>query len=243
MSMDVIQRDILLWWQAMRVQHREQLDAAAGFLTADLEPYYAEALAGAFLRDIVEKLADYRGGWGLGTLDPASAAVLYATIRHVRPRCVVETGVASGLSSSFILQALTMNGHGRLYSIDLGHQASGPGSVGPPIGARQPGTEGVPPGLMVGWLVPSDLRSNWTLIVGDSRTELPSLLRRVETVDLFFHDSRHTYGHMTFEYRTAWDYLRDGGYLISDDIHLTSAFADFAGQRGMALHRLGLLRK
>jgi predicted O-methyltransferase YrrM len=33
---------------------------------------------------------------------------------------------------------------------------------------------------------------------------------------------------MTFEYQLAWNYLKTGGLLVSDDIGWNSAFKDFA---------------
>ena len=39
--------------------------------------------------------------------------------RHLKPRKVVETGVAHGVTSRFILEALKRNGQGHLWSIDL----------------------------------------------------------------------------------------------------------------------------
>src|SRR2546429_265801 len=44
----------------------------------------------------------------------------YAAIRAFAPEIVVETGVANGVSSSYLLLALEMNGQGRLYSIEIG---------------------------------------------------------------------------------------------------------------------------
>ena len=47
-------------------------------------------------------------------------------------------------------------------------------------------------------------------------------------VDLFVHDSDHSYGHMLWEYSTAWPRLSGGGVLYSDDIEWNSAFRDFS---------------
>jgi len=47
---------------------------------------------------------------------------LYNLIRDTRPSIVVETGVASGVSTAYILQALEDNRKGKLYSIDLPNQ-------------------------------------------------------------------------------------------------------------------------
>src|SRR5690348_7177267 len=44
---------------------------------------------------------------------------LFHLVRLLRPRTVVETGVFRGISSAFILSALSRNYLGKLYSIDL----------------------------------------------------------------------------------------------------------------------------
>src|SRR5947207_15097922 len=47
------------------------------------------------------------------------AAELYAVVRAFKPEVIVETGVASGISSAHILRALAATGSGPLYSFDL----------------------------------------------------------------------------------------------------------------------------
>lgn len=151
---------------------------------------------------------------------------LYVVVRAVKPRVVVETGVASGYSSAHILRALAANGAGALHSIDLPN--------------AQPGSE-LPPGRGSGWLVPAALRARWTLHLGDARTLLPAVLAALERVDLFVHDSDHSYGHMTFEYAQALPRLADGGLLLSDDVHLHPAWDDFCAQHGLRPTRVGHL--
>ena len=51
--------------------------------------------------------------------DPVMARSLWCAVRHLQPRSVVETGVARGVTSRIILEALAGNGAGRLWSIDL----------------------------------------------------------------------------------------------------------------------------
>jgi hypothetical protein len=50
------------------------------------------------------------------SLRPRKAEVYYSIVRLSKHSVVVETGVQSGISSSFILQALEKNGEGKLYS-------------------------------------------------------------------------------------------------------------------------------
>jgi len=129
---------------------------------------------------------------------PMLCMVYYVMIRLLKPAIIVETGVNAGESSAFILQALEHNQHGKLYSIDLPNidVELYPG------GPRQ--KDGLPPGKETGCLIPSHLR----LLLGDAKDLLPELLPTLPKIDVFIHDSLHSYDHMLFEYRTAWPYIR-----------------------------------
>jgi hypothetical protein len=48
-----------------------------------------------------------------------SSFLLYALVRLRRPASILETGVANGHSTYFLLHALRANGTGRLYSVDI----------------------------------------------------------------------------------------------------------------------------
>lgn len=140
--------------------------------------------------------------------DFALASLVYFICRCARPSVVVETGVAYGVTSTFILRGLSQNGRGQLSSIDL-----------PPLGR-----EG---NRHVGELVPFDLRSRWHLHRGVSRRLLPQILPSLGEVDLFIHDSLHTYWNMKWEFETVWPFLSPGGFLIADDVRDNTAFAEF----------------
>jgi predicted O-methyltransferase YrrM len=142
----------------------------------------------------------------------------------------VETGVANGVSSSYLLLALHKNGgSGRLHSIGLDDPAF------------------LPPGDKPGWLVPDWLREGWRLHIGDARQILPSLLSRLGTVDVFIHDSLHTYEHMIWEFETAHPFVRSGGLIFSDDALWNNAFQDFARKfrepDARIIRGVGFLRK
>ena len=55
-------------------------------------------------------------GWNDG--DAAFVRAIWYLVRNLRAQTVVETGVAHGVTSRFILQALERNGSGHLWSID-----------------------------------------------------------------------------------------------------------------------------
>ena len=50
--------------------------------------------------------------------DAGLVRAIWCLTRHLRPRNIVETGVAHGVTSRFILEALERNGLGHLWSID-----------------------------------------------------------------------------------------------------------------------------
>jgi hypothetical protein len=56
-------------------------------------------------------------GWNDG--DPGLVRAVWCLIRHLNATTVVETGVAQGVTSRFILEALARNGTGHLWSVDL----------------------------------------------------------------------------------------------------------------------------
>jgi len=149
-------------------------------------------------------------------LSPLRGPVLYTCVRALKPEVMVETGVASGSSTYYILYAMDLNKKGVLYSIDLPNISSG---------------ALVPKGKEVGWLVPQELRYKWKLILGRSQEKLLPLLKALGSIDAFLHDSEHTYETMMFEYETAWSYLKKGGILLSDDVHWNSAFRDFVRKK------------
>jgi predicted O-methyltransferase YrrM len=146
--------------------------------------------------------------------------VLYAICRRQKPDVVVETGVASGMSSSYILCALEQNKHGQLYSIDL-----------PSWRENQSG-----------WMIPDYLRRRWHLILGKSSETLVPLLKKVGEINIFLHDSEHSYQNMLWEFQTAWMYLKVGGLLLSHNIDVNDAFSDFCqdyGVKGYTLTNMG----
>ena len=154
---------------------------------------------------------------------------LYLVCHFFKPVKVVETGVHYGASSAFMLKALKGFG-GQLYSIDLPNNRY----------TRDNGlvhSDKLPIEKPSGFVVPEDLRTNWKLILGDSREELPKLLESIGEIDVFHHDSMHTHDLMTFEFENAWSHIKPGGLLLSDDADWNSAFDDFC-QKNTSQYRI-----
>lgn len=162
--------------------------------------------------DIENKLSSYPNGYGLQMTRELLS--LYILMRLLKPDRIIETGVASGASSAYLLCALRDNKKGKLFSIDL-----------PP--------DNLPAGKTVGWIVPKHLRDYWSLHIGDSKGLLKPLLEEIGEIDCFVHDSLHTYGHMMWEFRTAWEYIRPNGLFLSHDVGANEAFFDFMKEKGI----------
>lgn len=171
-----------------------------------------------------------RGRKDTGIIGVPIAEILYLLTRLLKPEKVIETGVANGESSTFILQALEDNGRGQLYSIDLP----------PPLGyefldGRQ---YYISKGKEIGWLIPSGLRHRWHLIIGNSSKELPILFKKLGNIDIFLHDSLHTDKNMLWEYETAWPFIKEEGLLLSHDI--SRAFLKFSERMKHPYHQYRL---
>ncbi len=145
--------------------------------------------------------------------DTKLGRLVYEVARAMRPDTIVETGVATGVTSAHLLAALEDNRHGVLHSIDL------------------PPTDMIAAGH-VGAAVPSDLRHRWVYHWGASRRLLPKLLDGVKGRLMFVHDSDHSYANMAWEIRSAWLAMVSGGVIVCDDVHLNSAFPDTASGLG-----------
>ena len=195
-----------------------------GAEAAEVQAYFTEVSLNQGFHESFEEKRSASGrrrhsSWDFG-IGPTLGVVLYAICRRIKPDIVVETGVASGVSSSYILCALEKNKQGRLYSIDL------------PWWPEEPS----------GWMIPDYLRHRWHLIQDKSSRALAPLLKEAGQIDVFLHDSEHSYRNMTWEYQTAWKHLRVGGLLLSHNIDDNSAFPDFCQERGApgyALTNLG----
>ena len=137
--------------------------------------------------------------------DSVLARWCYLVCRLLEPSVVVETGVAYGVSSAFVLTALEQNGSGVLHSVDL-----------PPFRREADRYWGI--------AVPEELADRWNPYRGSSSRVLPRVLRETGSVDLFVHDSSHARRNMRREFETVWPYLKEGGVVLADDVERNDAF-------------------
>jgi hypothetical protein len=136
-------------------------------------------------------------GWNDG--DPGFVRAIWCLTRHLRPLNVVETGVAHGVTSRIILEALQRNEAGHLWSIDH-----------PPLEHQWH--------QQIGIAVDDRHYARWTYIKGSSKRHLQPTLSMIGPIDLFVHDSLHSEHNVRFEVEAAWSALRPGGAIVVDDI-------------------------
>jgi predicted O-methyltransferase YrrM len=169
--------------------------------------------------------ARYHAGW----VNLDDALFLYWLVRLLKPKTIVQCGVCNGLSSAFMVLALAANGaEGKLYGIDI-----------PPVfNPKDPAWTGagkvyghvIPEGKTSGWMVPEAYRKRFEVQTGDAKLLLPKLVDSLPAIDMFYHDSDHTYNHMMFEFREAKRKLSPGGLVVADDIAWNAALWDFADE-------------
>lgn len=144
-------------------------------------------------------------------LDLSFCRFLFSLCKLHEPEIVIETGVANGFSSSYILFAMDSTKKGKLISID---------DLMLPWHTKE----------KMGQAIPEYLRNRQTLIVGDAFSELKKILNSTIQIDIFIHDSEHTYQNMINEFRIAWPHIKSGGFLLSDDVFRNDAFLDFSDE-------------
>jgi hypothetical protein len=196
-------------------------------LTYDLDPlnrdqlcWFVAAVSGAKIgqvREWVSELEDDRQLFdhvasrlsshprrGIGAREPHWARRLawYALVRASEPEHVVETGTHFGLGSCAIAAALLRNGHGRLTTIDIDPQA----------------------GYLIG--------GPWADVIDQRIGGSIELLGGLDEVDVFLHDSLHTYDYETQEFQAVEPRLRAGALVLSDNAHDSAALSDWADRTG-----------
>jgi len=133
---------------------------------------------------------------------------LFALVRVVRPRTIIESGVASGVSSTFLLLGAKSNGWGKLHSIDF------------PVKRKEAGRNeswAIPGRRSSGWAVPRALRRGWDLRLGRSEDLLKPLLEEIGVLEFYCHDSPVDVEHFEFEMRAILPHLRPGSLVVADN--------------------------
>ena len=112
-------------------------------------------------------------------------------IRVEKPEVMIETGVESGYSTEHFLVAMDDAKVGHLYSCD-------------------PRPSGFYDGNPI-------VHPRFTFIREASYTACDKIFKEAGRLDMFLHDSDHSWECQTFEYEWGWNHIRGGGIIASDD--------------------------
>jgi len=123
----------------------------------------------------------------------------YAIARILKPQLVVETGTDRGLGTAILARALERNGSGLVVTVDI-------------------------ESFERGVLVPETLRHVVKFETDHSHSVIPSL----PIVDMFIHDSDHSYEFEYREFELALAQLSPGGILLTDNAEMTDALVDIS---------------
>jgi predicted O-methyltransferase YrrM len=127
----------------------------------------------------------------------------YALLRALEPEHVVETGTDKGLGSVVLAAALLRNGHGRLTTIDVNPSN--------------------------GYLITGRYTEVIDRLIGDSA----AVVREgTSPVDVFLHDSLHTFEHETAEFEGVRPRLTPHAVVLSDNAHESDALSRWAEAQG-----------
>ena len=194
------------WWRRRKDANRSELSPAPPYygMWDTVAGFAAQIRASDFMAEMIRRRDDYGSEGAMGALD---CATLYGLTRWLRPAAIVESGGYIGMSSAFILKALTDEKltAAKLYSIELSQECE------------------------QGALIPDELRSAPGGFV-PMRGKVEDFLKRnafPSSIDMFLHDSSHSYRHMLWEFRQFWPRLRDCGLLVSHDVQMNAAFPEF----------------
>jgi len=193
------------WLRQAKASKQEKIQAPSYYGMWDaVARFAAEIRASDFMAEMIRRRDAFGSEGVMGAID---CATLYGLTRWVRPTVIVESCGFIGMSSAFILKALADEklATARLYSIELSQECD------------------------QGALIPDELRSASAGFV-PMRGKVEDFLKRGQfpsSIDMFLHDSSHSYRHMLWEFRQFWPRLRDGGLLVSHDVQMNAAFPEF----------------
>ena len=198
----------LPWRRGLENPSQMESSATPFYAIWDAVARFAEEIrASGFMAEMIRRRDAYGSQGVMGALD---CATLYGLTRWLRPVVVVESGGFIGMSSAFILKAFADEklATAKLYSIEWSEECE------------------------QGALIPDELRSLSGGFVS-LRGKVEDFLKGDQLprqIDMFLHDSSHSYRHMLWEFRQFWPRLRDGGLLVSHDVQMNAAFPRFVAK-------------
>lgn len=140
----------------------------------------------------------------------SDAVLIYNLVRILKPKNIIEFGVANGLSTLSILSACKENNFGKLISIDMPYYFDN---------AKK----------LIGNLIKKKNYPNWTLFIGPQVNFINKISDK--NYDLCHYDSDKSYQGRILIYSKIWERLNKNGVLLSDDISDNLAFFHFCKKK------------
>jgi predicted O-methyltransferase YrrM len=192
------------WHRAKKVHQGEPFSMPFYGVWDVVARFAAEIRTSDFMAEMIQRRDAYGSQGLMGSFD---CAMLYALTCWQRPAVVVESGGFVGMSSAFILKALVDQelNSAKLYSIEWSEDCD------------------------QGALIPDELRPQFVPLRGKVE-DFAKSDRLPSSIDMFLHDSSHSYRHMLWEFREFWPRLPDRGLLVSHDVNLNAAFPEFVAK-------------
>jgi predicted O-methyltransferase YrrM len=156
-----------------------------------------------------------RGVGDISRMSEHSQALLYCTIRLVRPRLVIEIGTYHAGTAKVIACALAANGCGRLHTID-------------PFGKSRV------PSILASW--PAHLRDIVCFYPVNSMEYFGTSTETGQRSELIFVDGNHDYEFARFDIESAARVAAPGGFIFIDNL---SQPGPFLAAQDFVKHRPG----
>lgn len=135
--------------------------------------------------------------------------VLYFLTLNFKPKIILETGVAAGMSSYCFLDAIKKNNYGTLYSSDF------------------PFLKYENPKQYIGVMVPNNLKKNWNLEIAGDNINIKKFKKQLNNIDLLFYDSDKRYSSKIKFFKSVKKLLNKESIIIIDDLHNDSFFLEY----------------
>jgi len=150
--------------------------------------------------------------------------IIYFLMINFKPNIILETGVAAGLSSRCILEAIKKNSKGVLYSSDF------------------PYFRLENPEKYIGYLAKDESnKDNWFLDIRGDDIALHAIVKKMgnENIDLFHYDSDKSYSGRSNALKSIGSKLSSKTIIIFDDIQNNLHFKDLVEENKEDFHIIG----
>jgi len=148
--------------------------------------------------------------------------LIYNLTIHLKPKNILETGVAFGWST--LVFVLSKRNFSKLTSLDLDY---------PSMSSHK----------FVGRALPSNLRTKFKLLKGVDYKFLKNFSEEKKYFDFIHYDSDKSYDGRKKNYNLIWKILKKKGCFISDDISDNSAFYEFVNSNKAKYYIIKLEKK